>query len=92
MQPDELVVAESHLQIRQHLIRLIDVLEFILCLPVSMLRLLLQLLAFAVDDVRVVQFGLAEELLLDLLLGRRSRHTQDLVVVLVQRELQLGRE
>ena len=92
MQPDELVVAESHLQIRQHLIRLVDVLEFILCLPVSMLRLLLQLLGFAVDNVRMVQFGLAKELLLNLLLGCRTRHTQDLVVVLVQRELQLGRE
>ena len=88
LKADELIVAESDLQVREHLVGLVDVLEFILRLPVVD-RLLLVL---AVEDVGVVEFGLAEELLFNLLLSGCPLHPQDLVVVLVERELQLRRE
>lgn len=60
VQPDELIVANAHLKIREHLIRLVDVLELVLRL------LVVDVGPPTVHDVRVVQLRLAKELLLDL--------------------------
>ncbi len=60
MQPEELVIADAHLDVRENLIGLIDVLELILCL------LVVDDGSPTVHDVRVVQLRLAKELLLDL--------------------------
>jgi hypothetical protein len=66
------------------LIGLVDLLEFIMRPLILFRRLPLTL-----QYVRVMLFGLREELLLDLLGRGLATHTQNLIVVLLKRELKL---
>lgn len=71
-QAEELVVTESDVGVRKHLVGLVDLLELVVSALV-----LLRGLPLTLKDVWMMLFRLSEELLLDFLGRRLPTHTQN---------------